>query len=168
MSFGNIKEEHLVIGIFAIVLALVVYFLDSFSSSTPPQPVVDTGPYVDPCAMPVTTSCDVVVQRDFKNCKDSEQVKEAIDTLLANPEDSDVCKEKQLTLDSYCATGCMVDFSSMYQLAGDTRTDLITRTGEGCLVRGTRTVNMRANCITNPNYKEPEPEKPEGSEVESE
>ena len=166
MSFINIKEEHLVIGIFGIVLALVVFFLNSFTSSDP-APVVKKGPYVDPCAMPVTASCDVVVQRDFKNCKDSVQVKHAIEALLADPKESDVCKEKQLTLDANCATGCMVDFSSMYQLVGDTRTDLITRTGEGCLVRGTRTVNMRANCITNPNYKEPEPEKPQDAEAES-
>lgn len=154
MKYDVGSERHLVAGIFVIVALMVALFFKGLYTPAPPAPPPEPIAFEDPCRVPVTTSCEVVIEREFEDCTSEQRVNDAMAALLVDPQKSDVCKETQLTLSQRCPSGCTVDFSTLFSLPGQVQTDLLTRTESGCLVRGKRVVNLRATCATPPRRPE--------------
>lgn len=82
MDFSSVKEEHLVIGIFSIVLSAIVFFFGNFSGEDQTEQPTTFEPLVDRCAVPVTAKCKVQVERDFSDCKNIKRIEGAVMGLV--------------------------------------------------------------------------------------
>jgi hypothetical protein len=171
MKFDQFQERHLVAGIFLFVLLLIaIFFKDLVGGSEEPLPPEQPAEVEleDPCQAAVTASCEVRVEREFSECDNAQRLRDSMTALLANPQESDTCKASQLTMTQKCPAGCSVDFSSLYSLPGAVQHDVLSTSDSGCLVRGKRTVSLRANCVASVPLREevPSPEKVQGEVTE--